>query len=69
MRGCKRGTVAENVAQGLAGWRASNFFDAWWNSPGHKANILNRSVTHMAVATTASGNQLYATQVFAECRR
>ena len=53
-------TAGENIAKGYATPKA--VVDAWMNSPGHRANILNSSYTHIGVGYVASGN--YWTQMF-----
>ena len=53
-------TAGENIAKGYSSPRA--VVDAWMNSPGHRANILNSSYTHIGVGYVASGN--YWTQMF-----
>jgi len=42
-------------------------FDMWWNSPGHKANILADDITEMQLAFTCNpdSGEFYYTQVFA----
>lgn len=60
-------TWAENAA---AGYRtAHDLVAAWMNSPGHRANLLNPSVTEigLGVAATPSGYR-YWTQKFAAPR-
>lgn len=56
--------AGENVAYGQKS--AKDVVTAWWNSPGHKANMLHESFTHIGVgvAYSASGRAYY-TQVFA----
>lgn len=53
-------TAGENIAKGYATPKA--VVEAWMNSPGHRANILNSSYTHIGVGYVASGN--YWTQMF-----
>jgi len=53
-------TAGENIAKGYSTPKA--VVDAWMNSPGHRANILNSSYTHIGVGYVASGN--YWTQMF-----
>ena len=53
-------TAGENIAKGYPTPKA--VVDAWMNSPGHRANILNSSYTHIGVGYVASGN--YWTQMF-----
>lgn len=36
----------------------------WMESPGHRANILNRDFTHIGVGVVVSGRKLFATQNF-----
>lgn len=62
--GFKWCTVAENVAMGYTNGTAVH--NGWVNSPGHLANILNPSVTHMGLAkATASNGTPYWAEVFA----
>ncbi len=53
-------TAGENIAKGYATPEA--VVNAWMNSPGHRANILSRSFTHIGVGYVASGD--YWTQMF-----
>lgn len=53
-------TAGENIAHGYA--TAQAVVNAWMNSPGHKANILNAGYTHIGVGYVPSGN--YCTQMF-----
>lgn len=53
-------TAGENIAMGQR--TPEQVVEAWWNSPGHKANILNSSYTQIGVGYVASGN--YWTQQF-----
>ena len=50
--------VAENIAYG--GFEASSFIEMWMNSPLHKANILNRGLTHVGIGVYGK----YAVQFF-----
>ena len=52
--------AGENIAMGYATPQA--VVDAWMNSSGHRANILNSSYTHIGVGYVASGR--YWTQMF-----
>ena len=58
--GIKYRSAGENIARGYPTPEA--VVNAWMNSPGHKANILNRSYTHIGVGYVASGS--YWTQMF-----
>lgn len=53
-------TAGENIAKGYASPEA--VVNAWMNSPGHIANILNSTYTHIGVGFVSSGN--YWTQMF-----
>ncbi len=53
-------TAAENIAKGQRTPQA--VVDAWMNSSGHRANILNASYKKIGVGYVASGN--YWTQMF-----
>lgn len=53
-------SAGENIAKGYATPQA--VVNAWMNSSGHRANILNASYTHIGVGYVSSGN--YWTQMF-----
>ena len=59
-------TTGENVLQGNSPCNASSLAQLWWNSPGHKANILGSqfTVAGMGVFIDASG-KIWACQIFA----
>lgn len=52
--------AGENIAYGQR--TPQEVVNAWMNSPGHRANILNASFTQIGVGYVASGN--YWTQMF-----
>ncbi len=52
--------AAENIAKGQR--TPQQVVDAWMNSSGHRANILNGSYTQIGVGYVANGN--YWTQMF-----
>lgn len=55
--------LGENVAYGFSS--VSSVMTAWMNSPGHRANLLNASYTHVGLGRAASaGGTLYWTQDF-----
>ncbi len=54
-------TAGENIAKGQKDAQA--VFNAWMNSSGHKANILNKNYTHMGLGVT-SGSGRYWSQMF-----
>ena len=53
-------SAGENIAQGQR--TAAEVVNAWMNSSGHRANILNKNFTHIGVGYVANGN--YWTQMF-----
>lgn len=53
-------TAGENIAKGYSTPQA--VVNAWMDSPGHRANILNASYTRIGVGYVQSGN--YWTQMF-----
>lgn len=53
-------SAGENIARGQATPQA--VVNAWMNSSGHRANILNSSFTHIGVGYVANGR--YWTQMF-----
>ncbi|GHU38854.1 hypothetical protein FACS1894105_13200 [Clostridia bacterium] len=56
-------SAAENIAMGQK--NASEAMKSWMNSPGHRANILSRTVTEIGVgAAKTSNGTLYFTQMF-----
>lgn len=61
--GLKFSAAAENIAMGQR--TAQEVVNSWMNSPGHRANILNKSFTQLGVgaAKNASGS-IYWTQLF-----
>jgi uncharacterized YkwD family protein/spore coat assembly protein SafA len=58
--GIRYRTAGENIAMGYR--TPAAVVDAWMNSPGHRANILNASYTRIGVGYVAAGN--YWTQEF-----
>lgn len=46
--------AAENIAMGQRS--AKEVVDAWMASPGHRANILDRNLTHIGIGYSAKGN-------------
>lgn len=53
-------SAGENIAKGQK--TPEEVVNAWMNSEGHRANILNSSYTHIGVGYVANGN--YWTQMF-----
>ena len=58
--GIKYRTAGENIAKGQK--TPTEVVNAWMNSSGHRANILNSSFTHIGVGYAKDGN--YWTQMF-----
>ncbi len=55
-------TAGENIAKGQK--TPAQVVNAWMNSTGHRANILNGNYTHMGIGYVASNNTTYWTQMF-----
>lgn len=47
-------SVAENIAAGQSS--AEQVINSWWNSPGHKQNMMNASLTHLGVGYSQDTN-------------
>lgn len=64
------GGVGENIAMhygSSAEEAARNLMKGWMNSPGHRANILKRTYSHVGVGVVQKDAQyFYGTQVFAD---
>ena len=61
-------SLGENVAYGYG--TVDAVMTAWMNSPGHRANLLNGSFTHVGLGQAAAGNgTLYWTQDFGRSGR
>ena len=58
--GIRYRSAGENIAKGYA--TPAAVVEGWMNSPGHRANILNSSFTHIGVGYVAEGR--YWTQMF-----
>ncbi|MDI2131790.1 CAP domain-containing protein [Yinghuangia seranimata] len=59
-------TWGENIAMGQR--TPAEVMDAWMNSPGHRANILNCSFTEIGVGVNLASGSPYWTQNFAAPR-
>jgi uncharacterized protein YkwD len=53
-------SAGENIAKGQS--TPAQVVEAWWNSSGHRANILNSSYTQIGVGYVADGK--YWVQMF-----
>lgn len=56
--------AGENIASGQKS--ASEVVNAWMNSSGHRANILNSSYSRIGTASVNVGGTLYWVQIFAD---
>ena len=56
--------AGENIASGQK--TASEVVNAWMNSPGHRANILNSSYSRIGSASVNIDGTLYWVQLFAD---
>ncbi len=63
--GYKYNRAGENVAYGSSGVSIQEIFEGWMDSPGHRANILNRGYTEIGIGIGVNGSKYY-TQVFAK---
>lgn len=52
--GLRFSAAAENIAKGQR--TPAEVMNSWMNSPGHRANILSRSVTHIGVGAAKDAN-------------
>ena len=60
---CQASSVAENIAYGNV--TADEMMSLWMDSPGHRANILRPSFTHIGVgASRTAQGRVYGTQNF-----
>lgn len=63
LRGINYRAAGENIAAGQSS--ASAVMTAWMDSPGHRANILNKDFTHLGVGIVKGGSyRIYHTQLF-----
>lgn len=62
--GIKYSAAGENIAMGQK--TPEEVVKGWMNSPGHRANIMSTSFTHIGVGYAANGN--YWTQQFIKAK-
>lgn len=60
--GYKYTTAGENIAYNT--YDAVELFNQWWNSPGHKANMMNSSYTKVGIGVVQGNNKFMGTQEF-----
>jgi uncharacterized protein YkwD len=57
-------TLGENILRGPQGMSADSMHQAWVNSPGHYANLVNPAFTSMGFAVAYGNGQVFATENF-----
>ncbi|BCZ44553.1 hypothetical protein psyc5s11_06200 [Clostridium gelidum] len=55
-------TAGENIAYN--NYDAVELFTQWWNSPGHRANMMNSSYTKVGIGVVQGNNKFMGTQEF-----
>ena len=60
--GYKYTATGENIAYNT--YDAVELFNQWWNSPGHKANMMNASYTKVGVGVINGNSKYMGTQEF-----
>ncbi len=58
--------AGENLAYGQR--TAKEVFDAWMNSEGHKANIMEPKFTHISIVSFEYNNRIYWVQLFKQAK-
>ena len=60
--GYKYTTAGENIAYNT--YDAVELFNQWWNSPGHRANMMNSSYTKVGIGVVLGNGEFMGTQEF-----
>jgi Uncharacterized protein with SCP/PR1 domains len=60
--GYKYTTTGENIAYNT--YDAVELFNQWWNSPGHRANMMNASYNKVGIGVIKGNNKYMGTQEF-----
>ena len=60
--GYKYTTTGENIAYNT--YDAVELFNQWWNSPGHRANMMNASYNKVGIGVRKGNNKFMGTQTF-----
>ena len=60
--GYKYTTAGENIAYNT--YDANELFTQWWNSPGHRANMMNPSYTKVGIGVIQGNGKFMGTQEF-----
>ncbi|ALB44375.1 CAP domain-containing protein [Clostridium beijerinckii] len=55
-------TTGENIAYN--NYEPVELFNQWWNSPGHKANMMNPSYTKVGIGVISGSDKYMGTQTF-----
>jgi uncharacterized protein YkwD len=55
-------TTGENIAYNT--YDPVELFNQWWNSPGHRANMMNPSYTKVGIGVISGNNKFMGTQTF-----
>jgi hypothetical protein len=61
MAGARFTVIAENVAEA---WSAPEIHEAWMESPGHRANLLDPRVDSVGISVERRDGQMYAVEDF-----
>nr|WP_255491605.1 CAP domain-containing protein [Actinotalea sp. JY-7876] len=62
MAECGVSVAAENLSRASA--PPQDVVDAWMESPGHRANILDPELTHLGVGCVEDGDEMLCSQIF-----
>ncbi|WP_188037051.1 CAP domain-containing protein [Actinotalea sp. JY-7885] len=62
MAECGVSVAAENLSRAAAS--PEDVVDAWMESPGHRANILDPELTHLGVGCVEDGDEMLCSQIF-----
>jgi uncharacterized protein YkwD len=60
--GYKYTTTGENIAYNTSD--PVELFTQWWNSPGHRANMMNTSYTKVGIGVVYGNGKYMGTQTF-----
>lgn len=59
-------TWGENVGRGPIRMSAKQLFDAYWNSPGHRANIMSSKYSYIGMGTVQGASMAYNAMEFTD---
>lgn len=63
MKKCKKTSIGENLAMGQASGGA--VVSAWMNSPGHRANLLNKGFRYVGIGSVKVDGRWWTAQLLA----